>query len=221
MSGMFGLSIEGQQLFSLEFGDIVPYLSLYTCSLFLLATLFIIIALITKPENQAVIIFGTDGFYEKENNIEDLRFQRFMAVACGLATLGTVVSGDLFNYTLFTALVGITNIGIIAATDNRHILSAGFHFGIVAMIATTFLFGGAAIALGATGTLSIWELAGKNLVPLAAKIFLVFGVFGEGMAPFYVGKSEMTRAPGAPYILMITVSSLLIFLRVIEIVLTV
>jgi energy-converting hydrogenase A subunit H len=43
---------------------------------------------------------------------------------------------------------------------------------------------------------------------------------GEGMAPFFIGKAEITRAPGAPYVLMIHVSSLLIFLRVVEILLS-
>ena len=221
MSGMFGLPIEGQQVFSLEFGDIVPYLSLYTCSLFLFAVIFIIIAIITRPEKQATIVFGTDGYYTREISIEDLKFQRFMAIACGLATLGAMITGDLFNFTLFSALIGISNIGIVSANDNKYVLNAAFQYGVVAMIATTFLFGGAATALAVTGTLSIWALAGQHLVPLAAKIFLVFGIFGEGMAPFYIGKAEITRAPGAPYVLMIHVSSLLIFLRVLEIVLTV
>jgi energy-converting hydrogenase A subunit H len=221
MTGIFGLQIEGQQVYTLEFGDIVPYFSLYTCSLFLFTAIFIIIAIINRPEKQATIVFGTDGFFEKEIKVEDLKFQQFMAIACGLATLGAMVSGDLFNYTLFTALVGITNIGIVATTDNKHLLNAAFQYGIVAMIATVFLFGGAATALAVTGTLSIWVLAGQHMVPLVAKIFLVFGVLGEGMAPFYIGKIEMTRAQGAPYVLMITISSLLIFMRIVEIVLTV
>ena len=41
---------------------------------------------------------------------------------------------------------------------------------------------------------------------------------GEGMAPFYAAKAEMFRAPGAPYVIMCSLSSLLIFLRVIEVV---
>jgi len=57
-------------------------------------------------------------------------------------------------------------------------------------------------------------------VPLIAKILLLVGVMGEGMAPFFIGKAEITRAPGAPYVLMIHVSSLLIFLRVVEILLS-
>ncbi len=218
---MFDLPIEGDQLFVLEFGDIVDYFSVYTTILFLFATAFIIMAIIARPERQAEIVFGTDGYYTKEIASDDLRFQRFMAIACGLATLGAVVSGDLFNFTLFTAFVGITNIGIVASVNNRYVLNAAFNYGIVAMVATTFLFGGAAIALATCGSLAIWKLAGLGLVPLAAKGFLVLGVMGEGMAPFYVAKAEITRAPGAPYVLMIHVSSLLIFLRVVEIILTV
>ncbi len=218
---MFNLPIEGEELFVLEFGDIVNYFSLYTTTLFLFATAFIIIAIIARPERQTDIVFGTDAVYTKEINPENLRFQRFMAIACGLATLGAVCSGDLFNFSLFTALIGITNIGIVAGVNNRYVLNAAYNYGIVAMVATTFLFGGAATALGTCGTLSIWELAGLGMVPLAAKMFLVLGVMGEGMAPFYIAKAEITRAPGAPYVLMIHVSSLLIFLRVIEIILTV
>ena len=43
---------------------------------------------------------------------------------------------------------------------------------------------------------------------------------GEGMAPFYIAKAEITRAQGAPFILMVHVSSLLLFLRVMEIVIS-
>lgn len=218
---MFDLPIAGEELFRLEFGDIVNYFSLYTTTLFLFAAVFIVVAIISRPEKQADIVFGTDGAYLKETDPENLRFQRFMAIACGLATLGAVSSGDLFNFALFTALIGITNVGIVAGVPNRYVLNAAFNYGIVAMAATTFLFGGAAIALGTCGTLSIWELAGLGLVPMAAKMFLVLGVMGEGMAPFYIAKAEITRATGAPYVLMIHVSSLLIFLRVIEIILTV
>ena len=58
-------------------------------------------------------------------------------------------------------------------------------------------------------------------VPAIVGAFLVLGVMGEGMAPFYAAKAEMFRAPGAPYVIMCSLSSLLIFLRVIEIVLVI
>lgn len=221
---MFNLpvtNIGGQEVFVLEFGDIVNYFSVYTAALFVFALIFTAIAIISRPERQVDIVFGGDAYYTKEIAPDLLRFQRFMAIACGLATLGAVVSGDVFNFALFTSMVGITNIGIVAAYRNKHVLNAAFQYGIVAMLATIPLFGGAAIVLATTGTLSIWEVFGPAVsVPLIAKAFLVLGVMGEGMAPFYVAKAEITRAQGAPYILMIHVSSLLIFLRVVEIVIS-
>jgi energy-converting hydrogenase A subunit H len=144
-----------------------------------------------------------------------------MAAACGIATIGAIVTGDIFNFTLFAAFIGVLNIGIIAGVKNTHVLSAGFSYGLVVMMGTVPLFAGAAIIAASTGTLSIWELAAAGGVPLVAKLLLLIGVLGEGMAPFYIGKAEITRASGAPYILMIHVSSLLLFLRVVEILMTV
>jgi energy-converting hydrogenase A subunit H len=74
-----------------------------------------------------------------------------------------------------------------------------------------------------TGTLSMPELSAMptSQVPLVVKALITLGVMGEGMAPFYAAKAEMFRAPGAPYVIMCSLSSLLIFLRVIEVVLTV
>jgi len=167
-------------------------------------------------------VFGGDAYYAKQTTLPEMRFRRFMAIACGLASMGAMVSGDLFNFTLFVSLVGITNIGIVAAVKSRHVLNAAYEYGIVAMVATLPLFGGAALVLATTGTLSIPALAaGGYTVPLVAKILLALGVIGEGMAPFYAAKAEMFRAPGAPYVIMCSLSSLLIFLRVVEIVITI
>jgi energy-converting hydrogenase A subunit H len=66
----------------------------------------------------------------------------------------------------------------------------------------------------------LWSSA-TPAVPLVVKALLVLGVMGEGMAPFYAAKAEMFRAPGAPYVIMCSLSSLLIFLRVIEVVLVI
>ncbi len=216
------LSIGGQDLFVLEFGDILHYFSPYTLTLFLLAVLFTGLAIISRPEEQIEIAFGGDAYYAKETTLPEMRFRRFMAIACGLASIGAMVSGDLFNYTLFTSMVGITNVGIVAAVKNRHVLNAAYAYGIVAMIATLPLFGSAALIVATTGTLSIPALAaGGQAVPLVGKALLVLGVVGEGMAPFYAAKAEMFRAPGAPYVIMCSLSSLLIFLRVVEIVTTI
>jgi energy-converting hydrogenase A subunit H len=214
--------VGGLELFVLEFGDIVDYFSPYTASLFVLALVFTVLAIVSRPENQIDIAFGGDAYYAKDITLPEMRFRRFMAIACGFACMGSMVSGDIFNFTLFTSMVGITNVGIVAAVKSRHVLNAAYQYGIVAMVATLPLFGGAAIILATTGTLSIWELAAMSgAAPLVAKAFLVLGVIGEGMAPFYAAKAEMFRAPGAPYVIMCSLSSLLIFLRVVEIVLQV
>ena len=208
-------------LLRLPFGDIVHYLSGYTVVLFAFAVMFVILEIISLPEKPVDIVFGTDGYYTKDIPEGQMRFQRFMAIACVIATIGAITTGDVFNFTLFAAIIGILNIGIVAAVKNRHVLNAAFSYGLVVMMATVPLFAGAAIVAATTGTLSIWVLAGAGAVPLIAKMLILVGVLGEGMAPFYIGKAEITRAPGAPYILMIHVSSLLLFLRVVEILLTV
>ncbi|MDD1647182.1 MAG: hypothetical protein LUQ03_04830, partial [Methanomicrobiales archaeon] len=125
--------------------------------------------------------------------------------------------------TLFVSLVGICNVGIVAAVKTKHVQNAAFQYGIVALTATVPLFGGAAITAATTGTLSMIALgtALAGPVPFIAQAALVLGVMGEGMAPFYAAKAEMFRAPGAPYVIMCSFSSLLIFLRVVEVVLTI
>ncbi|MHC1626025.1 MAG: hypothetical protein ACXQTN_01620 [Methanoculleaceae archaeon] len=214
--------IGGGHLYILEFGDIVDYFTPYTAALFTMALIFTVISILSRPERQINTIFGTDAISTKFITVDELRFRRFMSIACGLASMAAMVSGDLFNFTLFTSMVGITNVGIVAAVRNRHVQSAAFEYGIVAMVATLPLFGGAAVTLATTGTLSIWELATcAGTAPLIAKAMLALGVIGEGMAPFYAAKAEMFRAPGAPYVIMCSLSSLLIFLRVIEITVTI
>jgi energy-converting hydrogenase A subunit H len=207
----------------LEFGDELVYLSPFTLTLFLFALVFTLFALFSRPERQVDIAFGGDAFATKEISLSEMRFRRFAAIACGLASMGAVVTGDLFNFTLFVSLVGICNLGIVAAVKNKHVQEAAFQYGIVALAATVPLFGAAAMTAAATGTLSMVELWKITTPPVPAIVgaFLVLGVMGEGMAPFYAAKAEMFRAPGAPYVIMCSLSSLLIFLRVIEIVLVI
>jgi energy-converting hydrogenase A subunit H len=209
--------------FILEFGDELVYLSPFTLTLFLFALVFTLFALFSRPERQVDIAFGGDAYATKEISLPEMRFRRFMAIACGLASMGAVVTGDLFNFTLFVSLVGICNLGIVAAVKNKHVQEAAFQYGIVALAATVPLFGAAAMTAATTGTLSMVELGKVTTPPVPAIVgaFLVLGVMGEGMAPFYAAKAEMFRAPGAPYVIMCSLSSLLIFLRVIEIVLVI
>jgi len=212
--------IGGIPYFILEFGDELVYFTPYTITLFLLALAFTLLAIISRPERQVDIAFGGDAYRTKEISISEMRFRRFMAIACGLASMGAMVTGDIFNFTLFTAMVGITNVGIVAAVKSPHVQDAAYQYGLVALSATVPLFAGAAVYAAATGSLSMIELMRGTLpaVPLVAKAMLMTGVVGEGMAPFYAAKAEMFRAPGAPYVIMCSLSSLLIFLRVVEVV---
>jgi energy-converting hydrogenase A subunit H len=213
-------NIGGIPYYILEFGDELVYFTPYTITLFLLALAFTLLAIISRPEKQVDIAFGGDAYRTKEISISEMRFRRFMAIACGLASMGAMVTGDIFNFTLFTAMVGITNVGIVAAVKSPHVQDAAYQYGLVALSATVPLFAGAAVYAAATGSLSMIELMKGTLpaVPLVAKAMLVIGVVGEGMAPFYAAKAEMFRAPGAPYVIMCSLSSLLIFLRVVEVV---
>jgi len=212
--------IGGIPYFILEFGDELVYFTPYTITLFLLALAFTVLAIISRPEKQVDIAFGGDAYRAKETSLSEMRFRRFMAIACGLASMGAMVTGDIFNFTLFTAMVGITNVGIVAAVKSPHVQDAAYQYGLVALSATVPLFAGAAVYAAATGSLSMIELMKGTLpaVPLIGKAMLVIGVIGEGMAPFYAAKAEMFRAPGAPYVIMCSLSSLLIFLRVVEVV---
>jgi len=212
--------VGGVPLSILEFGDELVYFTPYTITLFLLALTFTVLVLISRPEQQIDIAFGSDAYRAKEISLSEMRFRRFMAIACGLATMGAMVTGDIFNFTLFTAMVGITNVGIVAAVKSKHVQDAAYQYGLVALAATVPLFAGAAIYAAVTGSLSMIEMMKGTLpaVPLIAKAMLMLGVIGEGMAPFYAAKAEMFRAPGAPYVIMCSLSSLLIFLRVVEVV---
>jgi energy-converting hydrogenase A subunit H len=214
------INIGGTPYFILEFGDELVYFTPYTITLFLLALTFTMLVIISRPEKQVDIAFGGDAYRTKDISLSEMRFRRYMAIACGLASMGAMVTGDIFNFTLFTAMVGITNVGIVAAVKSPHVQNAAYQYGLVALSATVPLFAGAALYAATTGSLSMVELMKGTLppVPLLAKAMLVIGVIGEGMAPFYAAKAEMFRAPGAPYVIMCSLSSLLIFLRVVEIV---
>lgn len=217
------ISLGGNPFYILEFGDELVYFSPYTITLFVFALVFTIFAILSRPERQVDIAFGGDAYYAKETTLSEMQFRRFMAIACGLASMGAVVTGDMFNFTLFVSLVGICNVGIVAAVKNRHVQEAAYQYGIVALSATVPLFGAAALIAATTGTLSMIELwkVTTPAVTLVVRALLVLGVMGEGMAPFYAAKAEMFRAPGAPYVIMCSLSSLLIFLRVIEVVLVI
>ncbi|GBF36994.1 proton-conducting transporter transmembrane domain-containing protein [Methanofervidicoccus abyssi] len=215
------ISISGDFYGYIPFGDIVFYITEFSAIFFIVVMFFTLVVYFTKPEKQ---LESQIGSFDKLNyvSLEELKVRRLMAIICGICTAFAMLTGDLFNYALFLAVIGIANIGIVSAVKKEWVLNAAYHYGIIAMISSLPLFGGAALILAKTGTLSILELAKGHYDLLFQKILYAVGMVGEtGVAPFYAAKAEMFRAPGAPYILMIHLSSLLIVIKTAEILLTI
>lgn len=217
------ITILGQQLLGyIPLGDIVLYLAPVNLFMFASALAFTTLIAISRTETQVEAGVGTLKDREVKVDKDEFKIRRFLAIVCGLATAGAMITGDIFNFTLFVCLIGIVNIGIVAAVKQVDVLDAAFQYGLVAMIATLPLFGGAAMILASTGTISLLEMV--NLPTTAMMVFgsllLFLGVAGEtGVAPFYATKAEMFRTPGSPFLLIIHLSSLLVIVRVIEILL--
>jgi len=138
--------------------------------------------------------FGEDVVRTTTVGKKEAKFRRFMTILCGVALIGVVTTGDIFNFTLFVSLVGITNVGIFAVVKDTHVLDAAFQYGLVMMICSLPLFGGVALILAKTGTLSLGVLAGipGNPVLNVGRMLLLVGAVGEGaLAPFFATKVEM------------------------------
>jgi len=215
--------ILGQQLMGyIPLGDIVLYLAPVNLFMFASALAFTTLIAISRTETQVEAGVGTLKDQEVKVDKDEFKIRRFLAIVCGLATAGAMITGDLFNFTLFVCLIGIVNIGIVAAVKQIDVLDAAFQYGLVAMIAILPLFGGAAMLLASTGTISLLEIAHipTPIMMIFGSLLLFLGVAGEtGVAPFYATKAEMFRTPGSPFLLIIHLSSLLVIIRVIEILL--
>lgn len=215
--------ILGQQLLGyIPLGDIVLYLAPVNLFMFASALAFTTLIAISRTETQVEAGVGTLKDREVKVDKDEFKIRRFLAIVCGLATAGAMITGDLFNFTLFVCLIGIVNIGIVAAVKQVDVLDAAFQYGLVAMIATLPLFGGAALILASAGTISLLQIAQipNTAMMIFGSLLLFIGVAGEtGVAPFYATKAEMFRTPGSPFLLIIHLSSLLVIVRVIEILL--
>jgi energy-converting hydrogenase A subunit H len=215
-------SIAGSLYGHIPFGDIVFYMTDFSMIAFVVALFFTIIVALTKPEKQIESQIGEFGDKFNTVSLKEMKARRLMAVICGITTAFAMLTGDVFNFALFLAVIGMANIGIVSAVKKEWVLTAAFHYGIIAMISTLPLFGAASIILAKTGTLSIFELSRHSYDIFYQKILYAVGMVGEtGIAPFYAAKAEMFRAPGAPYILMIHLSSLLVIVRTAEILLNI
>ena len=216
-------SLGGNLLGEIPLGDIVLYFTPFHLFLFVVVLIFTALIAISRTETQVEASFKSLKENKVSVGLEEFKIRRFLAIVSGLATAGAMITGDLFNFILFVTLVGIVNVGIVSAVKQIDVLDAAFHFGIIAMISSLPLFGGAAIILASTGTLSLFEIAKiattAPMMTFGALLFLI-GIAGEtGTAPFFATKAEMFRTPGSPFILIIHLSSLMLIIRSIEILL--
>ena len=217
-------NLGGNLLGTIPLGDIVLYLN--PLHIFLFVTILVFTALIamSRTETQVEAMFGSLDENKVAVGKKEFKHRRFLAIICGIATAGAMITGDLFNFTLFMALIGIVNIGIVSAVKQVEVLNSAYQYGLIAMMCGLPLFGGAAMILAATGTLSLIELAAIPASPMMifGALVMLIGVCGEsGIAPFFASKAEMFRTPGSPFILIIHLSSLFIIVRFIEILLTI
>ena len=217
-------SLGGDVMGTIPLGDIVLYLN--PLHIFLFVTILVFTALIamSRTETQVEAMFGSLDENKVAVGKKEFRHRRFLAIICGIATAGAMITGDLFNFTLFMALIGIVNIGIVSAVKQVEVLNSAYQYGLIAMMCGLPLFGGAAMILAATGTLSLIELASIPASPMMifGALVMLIGVCGEsGIAPFFASKAEMFRTPGSPFILIIHLSSLFIIVRFVEILLTI
>lgn len=218
------ITILGSQIIGIiPLGDIVFYFTPFNLFMFATALAFTVLIAISKTETQVEAEFGKLGDKSVTVAKKEFKIRRFLAIICGLATAGAMVTGDLFDFTLFVCLIGIVNIGIVGAVRQVDVLDSAYQYGLIAMMASLPLFGGAALILAATGTISLLEintLTYTTPMMILGSILLFLGVAGEtGVAPFFATKAEMFRTPGSPFLLIIHLSSLLIIVRLIEILL--
>ena len=217
-------NVGGNLFGTIPLGDIVLYLN--PLHIFLFVTILVFTALIamSRTETQVEAMFGSLDENKVAVGKKEFKHRRFLAIICGIATAGAMITGDLFNFTLFMALIGIVNIGIVSAVNQVEVLNSAYQYGLIAMMCGLPLFGGAAMILAATGTLSLLELAAIPASPMMifGALVMLIGVCGEsGIAPFFASKAEMFRTPGSPFILIIHLSSLFIIVRFVEILLTI
>ncbi|MDR2873533.1 MAG: hypothetical protein LBV42_02120, partial [Methanobrevibacter sp.] len=144
-------SLGGGLLGIIPLGDIVLYLNPLHLFMFVSILIFTFLIAISRTETQVEANFGDLNDNKVAVNLDEFKARRFLAIVCGIATTGAMITGDLFNFILFVALTGIVNIGIVSSVKQISVLNAAFQYGLIAMISSLPLFGGGAIILATTG----------------------------------------------------------------------
>ena len=145
-------SLGGDLFGTIPLGDIVLYLNPLHLFLFVTILLFTVLIAVSRTETQIEALFGSLEENEVKVGKKEFKQRRFLAIICGIATAGAMITGDLFNFTLFMALIGIVNIGIVSAVKQVSVLDSAYQYGLIAMMCGLPLFGGAAIILASAGT---------------------------------------------------------------------
>ena len=145
-------TLGGNLLGTVPFGDIVLYFTPLNLFLFAVMLGFTLLIAVSKPETQVEATFMKLGNTDVKVGPKEFKQRRFLSVICGIASAGAMITGDLFNFTLFMALIGIVNIGIVSAVKQVSVLNSAFNYGLIAMMCSLPLFGGAAIVLASSGT---------------------------------------------------------------------
>ena len=179
-------SLGGDLFGTIPLGDIVLYLNPLHLFLFVTILLFTVLIAVSRTETQIEALFGSLEENEVKVGKKEFKQRRFLAVICGIATAGAMITGDLFNFTLFMALIGIVNIGIVSAVKQVSVLDSAYQYGLIAMMCGLPLFGGAAIILAATGTLSLFELQTLplNAMVVFGALMMLVGVAGKRNSSF-------------------------------------
>ena len=106
------VTLGGNVLGTIPLGDIVLYITPFSLFLFAVLLGFTVLIALSKPETQIEATMHYLHNTEVKVGPKEFKQRRFLSVLCGIASAGAMITGDLFNFTLFMALVGILNIGI-------------------------------------------------------------------------------------------------------------
>lgn len=94
-------SLGGNLLGIVPLGDIVFYLNPFHLFMFVTILIFTFLIAIGHTETQVEAEFGTLADKRKSVDIKEFKARRFLSVICGIATAGAMITGDLYNLTLF------------------------------------------------------------------------------------------------------------------------
>ena len=91
----------GNILGTVPLGDIVFYINPFHLFMLVVILLFTLLICLSKTETQVEASYGKLEDTKKVIGLSEFKQRRFLAIICGIATAGAMVTGDLYNFTLF------------------------------------------------------------------------------------------------------------------------